>query len=268
MWVLDGRRIDPSTRKCPPKIILLDLKGEGRVVHSYNVPPHVCKPNSCFLNDLVLDEIGAGYAYITDTDENDPGIIVYSKGQNRAWKVRDSSMFAQNEALNFTVSGVTHYRKTPVDGIALTPMYTLDDPDRRVFYTALAGLNVYSISTRALRTEKVAISRDVRKFIRNEGRKLGVSDGMMMDSNAVLYYGHLTDDSIVMWNTKKPIGTQRVIEKSSELLKWPDSFGFDTFGTLYLLSNNIDYFMNRAISPNDINFRILRYYTGTCSYQF
>lgn len=264
---MDGRRTDPAPRKCPAKLVLLDLKADGRIVQSIELPDSVCHHETCFLNDIVLDDIEAGYAYMTDTSEEDPGIIVYSKQLNRVWKVRDQTMLAQSEALNFTVSGVTHTRRTPIDGIALSPMFQLDDPDRRVFYTALVGLNVYSISTRVLRNERIAIG-NVRKYIRDHGKKQGPSDGLMMDSNGVLYYGLLTQDAVARWNTNLPISTAEIVEKNSELLKWPDSFGFDTFGTLYMIANNIDYFMNRNLDINDLNFRLLRYYTGTCSYQF
>lgn len=74
MWVLDGRRIDPTSRKCPPKIVLLDLKQNGRIVQQYIVPKDICTSDNCFLNDIVLEEFDGGFAYITDTNEKDPGI--------------------------------------------------------------------------------------------------------------------------------------------------------------------------------------------------
>lgn len=89
-----------------------------------------------------------------------------------------------------------------------------------------------------------------------------------MDSEGFLYYGVLTEDSVKKWNSKAPIETSVTVEQNSKLINWPDSFGFDTFGTLYLLANNIENFLVNGINVNDINFKLIKLYTGTCSYQF
>lgn len=73
---------------------------------------------------------------------------MFSRKQNRAWKVRHPTMHAQREATNFSVHGLVHTARTPIDGIAFSPQQCLDDPDRRVYYTALTGLNIYSISSK------------------------------------------------------------------------------------------------------------------------
>lgn len=267
MWVLDGRRIDETNHKCPPKIVLLDIKSGGRVIQTYKLPNEICSHDSCFLNDIVLEEFEGGFAYITDTSD-DPGLIVFSRQFNRAWKVRDPTMFAQAEAVNFSVHGFVHSHMTPIDGIALSPVACLDDPDRRVYYSALTGLNVYSISTKVLRNEQLSTSMSIHRYIRDEGPKPGPSDGLMMDSTGFLYFGLLTDSAVAKWNIKAPINTSQVVDQNSDTIVWPDSFGFDTFGTLYLVANNIDYFMQHNASRDNINFRLLKLYTGTCSYQF
>lgn len=269
MWVLDGRRIDAHNQinDCPPKILLLDLNSGGRIIKNYIVPNEVCKHDSGFLNDIVVDEFDGGYAYITDTS-SDPGLIVYSRKLNRAWKVRDKTMFPQPEAANFMVHGHVHTDPTPIDGIAMDPPDSLDDPNRLVYYTALVGINIYAINSSVLRNENLATSSKISNYVIDVGRKSGPSDGLMMDSEGDLYFGILTQDSVVKFNTKESAGTVQVVDQNSNWIIWPDSFGFDPFGNLYLVANNIDYFLSHDISRNNINFRLLKLYTGTCSYLY
>lgn len=267
MWVLDGRRIDKNGSKCPPKIVLLDLNANGKVLKSFTVPNDVCNHKSCFLNDLVLDEYDGGYAYITDTSA-DPGIIVYSRKNNRAWKVRDTTMLAQPAAANFSVQGHVHSHTTPIDGITMEPATSLDDPSRLVYYTALTGLSLYAIKSNILRDEKLSTTPKVHDHIVDIGQKIGPSDGLVMDSERNLYYGVLTQDSVQKWNASAGISSAETVDQNSKLIVWPDSFGFDTIGNLYLVSNNIGYFLDNDISRDKINFRLLKYYTGTCSYLY
>lgn len=269
MWVLDGRRIDhhETSTKCPPKIVLLDLNSNGKMIKSYTVPNDICKHDSCFLNDLVLDEFDGGFAYITDTS-SDPGLIVYSRKHNKAWKARDKTMFAQDEAMNFTVHGYIHPHATPIDGIAMSAPNSLDDPNRTVYYTALTGLNIYAVNSSVLRNEKLATSQNFKNYIKDMGKKVGPSDGLMMDSEGDLYYGVLTQDAISKWDSKQDISTASTVDQNTDMIIWPDSFGYDPFGNLYLVSNNIGYFLSEDISKENINFRLLKLYTGTCSYQY
>lgn len=101
MWVLDARRVDNNT-DCPPKITLLDLKKKGEIVNNFIVPNELCPHKSCFLNDIVLD---GDYAYMSDTTKTDPGIFIYDRKTNSAWKARDATMFGDPNAVNFTAQG-------------------------------------------------------------------------------------------------------------------------------------------------------------------
>lgn len=123
MWVLDtGRslshRLEYKT-DCPPRLVILDLEDNGKILRTYEFPDHVAHRDTSYLNDIVLDHEDGGMAYITDTD--DPGIIVYSLKNNTSWKVRHDSMKAKPEAVEFMVSNRHVIRSVNVDGIALSP---------------------------------------------------------------------------------------------------------------------------------------------------
>ncbi|KAK9754722.1 Major royal jelly protein [Popillia japonica] len=166
MWVLDGNRFNNFTQ-CPPKLVLLDLKNR------------------------VIDESDGGFAYITENSAHDPGIIIYSRSNNKAWKIRDKSMFAEMEASNFSVDGLINDKLVPVDGIALSPNPNRKNEDRLVYYCALSGYQLYAISNRILKNEQFCKTGAWRRFIKAVGKKQGQSDGLAMDHEGNLYYGLL-----------------------------------------------------------------------------
>ena len=53
MWVIDKGATNGGGT-CPPKIVLLDLKRNGKKIMSVNVPNNIAS-NTSFMNDIVLD---------------------------------------------------------------------------------------------------------------------------------------------------------------------------------------------------------------------
>lgn len=79
MWVIDSGRVDTlslgSTRQinCQPKLLLLDLKRNGSIIHRYHFPDDVASRGNNYLNRIVIDDASGGFAYITDNSGSDPG---------------------------------------------------------------------------------------------------------------------------------------------------------------------------------------------------
>jgi len=129
MWVLDTGRptsLRESKADCSPRLVILDLEDNGKILRTYQFPEHVARRTNAYLNDIVLDHEDGGMAYITDTDTNDPGIIVYSLRDNNSWKIRHDSMKAKSEAVGFTVAKTHVINPVHVDGIALSPASSRD----------------------------------------------------------------------------------------------------------------------------------------------
>lgn len=270
MWIIDGRRVDPTpaSKNCPPKIVLLDLNRD-QIVQSYVLPDEVCSHKSCFMNDVVLDkpdEVDGGFAYISDSSFTDPGLIVYSRKQNKAWKLRDSTMFAEPPAIIFTSHGISQSKSNNVNGIALAPRKRSNDKHRTLYFTALSAFTLYSIDTALVRDESLATSKNIHSFINEVGKKPAQSSGMIVDTSGQLFYGLVAEDEVIVWDTAKPFSTARVIEKNPQLIPWPDSYTFDNKGYLHLLASNVDRFGAGRLSIEDYNFKLLKLYTGTCSY--
>lgn len=129
MWVLDTGRpttLREFTANCPPRLVILDLEDNGNILRIYEFPEHVARRGVSYLNDIVLDHEDGGMAYITDSNHNDPGIIVYSLMNNTSWKIRHTSMRAQSEAVGFMVAKSRVINPVDVDGIALSPASSND----------------------------------------------------------------------------------------------------------------------------------------------
>lgn len=270
MWVLDGTRINDFT-KCPTKLMLLDLKNKGKIVHTFVFPNEISSNEGGFLNDIVLDESDGGFAYITETSNQDPGLIVYSRLLNKAWKLRDKTMHAELDAAGFVVDGLKNNNLVPIDGIALEPIPKRHDGGRLVYYTPLTGYNLYAINNIILKNEQICKSGVWRRYIKLIGKKDGPSDGLAMDNNGNLYYGLLDKYAIANWNVYRQFNTSKIIDKNDKTLIWPDSFAFDNDGFIYVLSNGINKYFNPFYPlqlSNEIKFRILRLYTGTKSYLY
>jgi len=129
MWVLDtGRSTSLRELKanCPARLVILDLEDNGQILRIHNFPDHVARRGDTYLNDIVLDHEDGGFAYITDTGKEDPGIIVFSLRNNTSWKVRHDSMKAKWEAVGFMVAKMHVINPVHVDGIALSPASSRD----------------------------------------------------------------------------------------------------------------------------------------------
>lgn len=129
MWVLDTGR--PTTLRefkagCPARLVILDLEDNNKILRIYEFPDHVARRGATYLNDIVLDHEDGGMAYITDSSNEDPGIIVYSLKNNTSWKIRHDSMKAKSEAVSFIVAKTHVISPVNVDGIALSPASSSD----------------------------------------------------------------------------------------------------------------------------------------------
>nr|XP_023027961.1 uncharacterized protein LOC111516002 [Leptinotarsa decemlineata] len=258
MWVIDGRRISAGT-KCPAEIVLFDLMNNDKIVQKHDVPDELCpRNNGCFLNDIVVD---GDFAYFSDTTKSDPGILVYNRVLNKSWKFRNNrTMWGDLEASHFTAQGVPFTGVSHINGIALSPSC----PSSNYFYyTPQTSFHIYSIPTNVLKNQLLS-TRDVSDQIKDVIQKSGATGGMVGDSTGDVYLGILPEDSVVVAN---PIqGTVNVFDKNSKIIKWPDTFAFDLKGYLWVSATQILKFSNRDLNLTEVNFRILKVYTGTKSY--
>ncbi|CAB0042662.1 unnamed protein product [Trichogramma brassicae] len=271
MWVIDTGRTNIITldavNKCPPRLVILDLENEGQVLRSYPFPADVANPESAYLNDIVVDHEDGGVAYITDTDDQHPGIIVYSLANGTSWKVYHESMNAKPDAVGFVIEKIRVTQAFAVDGIALSPAYT--EGERTLYYTPLSSFMVFSVPTRALKSE--TMRANISQHIRVLGRKPSQTDGMVMSNTGILYMGLLADDAVSMWDSKSNpsfVTGQRIISRDHHLMQWPDTFAFDDKGQLWCITNRLHTFLENQTDINRPNFRAIMSSVNMRNYQY
>jgi hypothetical protein len=196
------------------------------------------------LPQTVVDDSNGGFAYITDNNGADPGIVVYSRRLNRSWKIRENnSMRAARNAVGFAVNGTALNFSIHIDGIALGPYYNpqtgdvnlnnqgIYNPDqnyeRRVFYSPLSSYHLYSIPASILRDPEFArraSPREVLEAVTDHGLKISQVDGMTMDNQGILYYGLLRNHAIARWDSYRPFtyDNQQIIAKDDTHIQWTD----------------------------------------------
>lgn len=271
MWVLDTGRVATLTLEskadCPPRLVILDLENNGVVLREFPFPPEVANPETCILNDIVVDHTEGGMAYITDSDERNPGIIVFSLENGTSWKVTDDSMKAKPDAVGIIVDRIQVKNAFPIDGIALSPADT--EADRTLYYSPLSSFQLFSVQTKYLKDE---VERaDIHLKVKVLGRKPSQSDGMTMTNAGVLYFGLLGDDAVSMWDTKQLTNFaqgQRIISRDHHLMQWPDSFAFDQKGQLWCITNRLHKFLDNSLNIEEPNFRAIVSITNTANYQY
>ncbi|KAI4488601.1 hypothetical protein M0802_011417 [Mischocyttarus mexicanus] len=268
MWVLDTGRpaaltLD-SKSECKPRLVILDLENKGEILRSYEFPEDVAPRATAFLNDIVLDHEDGGMAYITDSGNTDPGIIVYSLKNNTSWKIRHDSMNAKAEAVSFKVSKTYVILPINVDGIALSPA---SNKDREVYYSPTSSFHFYSLPTSVLKNN----TKDVDRYVKEIGRKESQTDGMAMSAAGVLYFGLLADDAIAIWDTKRSSSFttgKRTISRDHTHMQWPDTFAFDEDGNFYCVTNSFQNFINNIVDIKVPNYRVIKTRVLSKNYQY
>lgn len=278
MWILDNGRVGTLTQKpdtkCPPSIVLIDLKTGTNKMERFPLPAETANPNTTYLNDLVVDNRDGDYAYITDNSATDPGIIVFRRSDKKSWKVRDTqSMASSADATFFRINGTTLTLPVNIDGIALGPQFLTEDNtvDRKVYYCPLSSYHLYTINASILQNESFAGmgAGAIRPYITDLGTKSSQTDGMKMDASGILFYGLIGNSTIAEWNTTVDfhIG-QRTIARDPNYIQWVDRFTFDDKGNTFVVINRLFNFVKNQVSTNEVNYRILKSHSGSKSYVY
>lgn len=258
MWIIDVGRLNivdkntSSIKNGPAKITILDLNSL-EIVKSLVLSDDIAPYNASFLNDIVLDE-AKGFAYISDPSG---AVIIYDFNNNTAKRFTSPSMMNEKD-VDFTINGIdygTNTFTTAIDGIALS--FTGDE----LFYCALQGLSLYSISTVYLRDFSLS-NDDLQKYIKKIGRKMAPSDGMTTSrTQNILYFGGLTTNAVYKWDMSSDFTSenQKIIAESEQKLQWVDTFAWNK-DRLLVTSNRLDLFFSGKMDfsgKSGANFRIV-----------
>ena len=155
-----------------------------------------------------------------------------------------------------------------INGIAVSALETNYE---QVYYTAFSSFQLYSVNTatlKVIRTGTTALSDAQVQF---HGNRLSQGGGMIMDSWSQLFYAVTSQCAVNNWNFwLEQINSKNELQyiQSNEDLEWPETFTFDNIGNLLVVSNKVNLFNVNKLKANRVNFRVLRFPTGTRSYMY
>jgi sugar lactone lactonase YvrE len=206
LYVLDTRNPLWQGVVNHPRIFVFDLQSD-HLQEVYTLSEDSYRSNS-YTNDLRIDT-RHGYIYITDS--NEPGLIVYDMNEKNSRRVLDHHFSTTAEFNSLTING-EHWGGNPVhaDGIAFNVH------EDRIYYHALTGYTLYSVSAEALRN---GTQEQIQNSVRNEG-KTPAPDGMIFDDEGNLYMADLEKTAIYKMD---PAGNFTLLSKG-EQVGWADTF--------------------------------------------
>jgi sugar lactone lactonase YvrE len=240
LWLLDTGSLNfGPPLPGGPKLVAVDLT-TNRVVQTIAFPSDVAL-RTTYLNDVRFDlrRGTGGTAFITDSANGGPnGIVVVDLASGRSWRALHDHPSTRPEPgfLPFVEGRPLLVRPTPEkathlqigsDGIAIGA------DGRRLFYCALAGRRLYSVSADAL-ADPAASAASVAATVADHGEK-GMSDGLESDAQGRIYMTNLEQDAIIR---RRPDGLLETVAYDSRLL-WPDTLALAPDGFLYFTVNQL-----------------------------
>ena len=258
MWILDQGHIgEAPSNPGDEKLILWNIT-KNKEIKRYIFSDEDTDKTSSFLNDIVVDN-DSGFAYITDSgiysDPLDGGLIIYDSNRNKARRIFDASSLTSNDpnfVFNMSNRPVSKEgeMRTGANGIALTG-------DKKILYwTNEASNKLYSIKTVLLRDFRISessLESAVKTMVLPSN-----TDGLTSDRDNNIYLSALMLNGVLKLNAVTGQISRFVYHPE---MVWPDTFAWHPDGSLYLLSNHLDIWVDGDMNfkdPNEPNFRIWR----------
>lgn len=274
MWIIDIGRINllesnASAYSGAPKLWIWDIEG-NKLIHEFVFPDHIASHTTSMLNDIFVDDV-KDVAYISDTSGTG-GIIVYDLGADaaRRWDNHPSLSFEEPLA-DYTVEGLDFNQigPLPVDGLALVPHVD------RIFYTALHGLTLYSVSAAVLR-DFTSTDSEISNSVLDHGVKRSQCDGLTTSEDGQLFLSMVKFNAVDSFDVKtlpKTMGEYNVetapLVSADERLYWPDTFGWanDEEGGLLVSSARLPQLFLGTWPADRVNTALFRIPNKKRSYQ-
>jgi sugar lactone lactonase YvrE len=220
LYILDTRSALFEPVLDAPRIFVFDLT-TNLLDRTYLLTTNSYHSDS-YINDLRIDKKNQKM-YCTDSGH--AGLVVVDLKTGTSKRILDNHKSTKAEFNTLTFKGRKWKNTIHSDGIAL------DTINNRLYYHALTGYSLYSISTNAFNlTDEKAIENEV-KF---EG-KTAAPDGMIFDQEGNLYFADLENNKI---QYRKPDGSIKTLIEGDQI-KWADTFSIYN-GYLYFTNSRIN----------------------------
>ncbi|MCJ7758589.1 MAG: SMP-30/gluconolactonase/LRE family protein [Gillisia sp.] len=220
LYVLDTRSQLFENVSDGPRVFVFDLITDD-LIQTYILDENSYHPDS-YINDLRVDKKNKKIYF---TDSGHAGLIILDINSGKSKRILNNHKSTSAE-MSYLTFGEKKWKNTVhSDGIAL------DTQNNQLFYHALTGYSLYSISTSSFQIED---ERQIEENVRLEA-KTSAPDGMIFDKAGNLYFADLENNKI---QYRKPDGSIQTLIEGNDI-KWADTFS---------IYNNYLYFTNSRIN--------------------
>lgn len=242
-----------SKRLAPARILIYDLRNDD-VLRKFELPVHL--DNSVFSNIVVDDDnCSDTFAYIADAG-TPTTLTVYSFKDDEAWKVTHNFFNIEPMAGEFSVLGVKFRTSDALYGLALTEKKDNGYPN--LYFHALTSHHEFNVSTQVLRNKTASKGSDFYgQFTVVGERKSDEQAGSTVydKTQKVLFYTLPNKNEIACWKTNKNYTIVKVFNSPVEMV-YPIDIKIDNKQRIWVLSNNMQQFLNGQLDPHNTNFYI------------
>ncbi|KYM75455.1 Protein yellow [Atta colombica] len=263
MWGLDTGVNDilgDSEVVRPMTLVVIDLK-MNMILRKYTLKDTDIKPDS-FIADLVIDvtpeQCDKAYAYMSDLTTY--GIVVYNWEKNDSWRINHH--FFHFDPLNgnqllvgdYSISGYNFQWTDGVFGMSLSPI-------RVLYFHSMSGITEFSVPTDILQDNKSKRSEIYNNFhiVGTKGPLTQGPSSIIDPETCINYFTQINRNGIACWNiiTKLNPETFKLVAQDNTTLVFPQDIAIDNESRkLYVLSNNLQKFMQDSFDPLMTNFFI------------
>ncbi|MEN9565276.1 MAG: hypothetical protein RLZZ69_472 [Cyanobacteriota bacterium] len=230
LWVIDhGNWMPDGAEPTRPKLVAFDINTR-EMVYRYDFPESA---TGTIMQDLAVDG-ERGFVYLADCGSN-PAIVVVDVNNNTsrrfeghpALQAENIDAIVEGQQLLFPNSeGKMQPARVPVNPI------TLSADGETVYFGAMNGRNLYSVSAQLLREEQS--DRLIGQSIQKVGEK-PVSDGISTDAEGNHFITNLKDNAIDKLSADGKL--TRLVQ--DDRLLWADNVRFGNDSWLYIAVNQL-----------------------------
>ncbi|XP_011869929.1 PREDICTED: protein yellow-like [Vollenhovia emeryi] len=243
----------------PMRLTVIDLN-TNKIIRRYPLKNTDIKPDT-FIADLVVDvapgQCDKAYAYMSDLGAY--GIVVYSWEKNDSWRI--SHNFFHFDPLNgdYNINGYNFQWTDGVFGMSLSPIHA--NGSRTLYFHSMSGITEFSVSTDILQDDTLNKSGVYSNFhiVGTKGPLTQGPSSIIDPKTCINYFTQVNRNGIACWDTTEDLNpeTFKLVAQDNRTLVFPQDIVIDDKSRkLYVLSNNIQIFMNGNFDPTTTNFFI------------
>lgn len=220
LYVLDTRSQLFENVLEAPRVFVFDLI-TNNLIRTYILDKNSYHSDS-YINDLRVDKKKMKIYF---TDSGHGGLIALDINSGMSKRILDNHKSTSAEMSYLSFGDKQWKNSVHSDGIALDTLHN------QLFYHALTGYSLYSISTNSFQIEN---EKQIEEKVKFEA-KTAAPDGMIFDNAGNLYFADLENNKIQF---RKPDGSIHTLAEGNAI-KWADTFS---------IYNNYLYFTNSRIN--------------------